>query len=210
MTKKIILWLFLGFCVLVGINYLSTAVGNAFRLPFSYGDFARADEPGKSLSSIDFSIFDKGGVGDQYISQGYGRTPWSYMYLGDWHNGIDIAAVYGAAIYAPGAGVVLATGNQDDYCPLIAFGRYVVVDDPTNHLILLFAHLGYIAVSPGENVKDGTEIGSVGSTGLETGTHLHFSIFEEQGFSMAPAHGCGPYPQGHDVDPLNYLGTTYK
>ena len=157
-----------------------------------------------------FSIFDKGGDGYKYITQGYGRTPYSYMYIGDWHNGIDIAAIYGAPIYSPAAATVLAVGDQDDFCPRLAFGRFVVIEDNTNHLMLLFAHLADIDVQPGEAITKNQLIGTVGNSGDETGTHLHFSIFEVAGFSMAPAYGCGPYPQGHDVDPLDYLGTVYQ
>jgi murein DD-endopeptidase MepM/ murein hydrolase activator NlpD len=76
--------------------------------------------------------------------------------------------------------------------------------------MLLFAHLNNIDVQPNQTIAKGQLIGTIGATGDETGPHLHFSIFETAGFSMAPAHGCGPYPQGHDVDPLNYLGTMYQ
>lgn len=163
-----------------------------------------------SLTAVHFDIFDKGGTGYDYITQGYGRTPYSYMYIDDWHNGIDIAARYGAPIYSPTEAIVLATGNQDDYCPRLAFGRFVVLDDNANHLMLLFAHLDDIDVQPGQTVSKDQLIGTVGATGDETGPHLHFSIFESAGFSMAPAHGCGPYPQGSEVNPLDYLGTTYQ
>jgi murein DD-endopeptidase MepM/ murein hydrolase activator NlpD len=162
------------------------------------------------LTSINFSIFDKDGIGYRYITQGYGNTPYSYIYIDHWHNGIDIAADYGAAIYSPTDGIVIATGDQDYFCPRLAFGRYVVVEDDTHHLVLLFAHLADIPVTPLEVIKKGTLIGTVGNSGDETGPHLHFSIFESGGFNMDPAHGCGPYPTGHDVDPLNYLGTTYQ
>jgi murein DD-endopeptidase MepM/ murein hydrolase activator NlpD len=162
------------------------------------------------LTSINFSIFDKGGDGYKYITQGYGRTPYSYMYINDWHNGIDIGADYGAPIYSPTSATVLATGDQDDYCPHIAFGRFIVLEDNVNHLILLFAHLNNIDVQPGQTIAKDQLIGTIGATGDETGPHLHFSIFEAMGFSMAPAHGCGPYPQGHDVNPLNYLGSVYQ
>jgi murein DD-endopeptidase MepM/ murein hydrolase activator NlpD len=182
--------------------------------PLSGSDFGPGSE-GLSggeggLTTINFSIFDKGGDGYRYITQGYGRTPYSYMYIGDWHNGIDIAAVYGAPIHSPTAATVLAVGDQDDFCPRLAFGRFIVLEDNTNHLDLLFAHLADIDVQSGEVIAKDRLIGTVGATGDETGPHLHFSIFESAGFSIAPAHGCGPYPQGHDVDPLNYLGTVYQ
>ncbi|MGD1003779.1 MAG: M23 family metallopeptidase [Minisyncoccia bacterium] len=162
------------------------------------------------LTTINFSIFDKGGDGYKYITQGYGHTPYSYMYIGDWHNGIDIAAVYGAPIHSPTAATVLAVGDQDDFCPRLAFGRFIVLEDNVNHLDLLFAHLADIDVQPGEAITKDQLIGTVGATGDETGPHLHFSIFESAVFSMAPAHGCGPYPQGHDVNPLNYLEAVYE
>jgi murein DD-endopeptidase MepM/ murein hydrolase activator NlpD len=155
-----------------------------------------ADSDG-GLTSVDFSTFAKGGKGWNYITQGYGNTPYSYMYINHWHNGIDIGADYGAPIYSPVTdGIVLATGDQDDYCPRLAFGRFVD---------LLFAHLNQIFVTPGEAIQKGAKVATVGATGDETGSHLHFSVFEAAGFSMAPAHGCGPYPQGHDINPVPYL-----
>jgi murein DD-endopeptidase MepM/ murein hydrolase activator NlpD len=182
--------------------------------PLSGSDFGPGSRFGGDatggLTTINFSIFDKGGDGYKYITQSYGRTPYSYIYIGDWHNGIDIAAVYGAPIYSPVTATVLAVGDQDDFCPRLAFGRFIVLEDSTNHLDLLFAHLAEIAVQPGETITKDQLLGTIGATGDETGPHLHFSIFESAGFSMTPAHGCGPYPQGHDVDPLNYLGTVYE
>jgi murein DD-endopeptidase MepM/ murein hydrolase activator NlpD len=178
--------------------------------PLSGGDFGPGSGGAGGLTAINFDLFAKGGKGYGAITQAYGRTPYSYMYIGDWHNGIDIGAVYGAPIYSPAAATVLAVGNQDDYCPRRAFGRFIVLQDSAHHLDLLFAHLANIDVQPGQAVTKDQLIGTIGVSGDETGTHLHFSIFESAGFSMAAAHGCGPYPQGRDVDPLNYLGTVYE
>jgi murein DD-endopeptidase MepM/ murein hydrolase activator NlpD len=213
--KNVLLILLVIFVVAIGFDLVATAA-KAFdsgsfsslvpTLPSATG-FGGATG---GLTSINFAIFDKGGDGYKYITQGYGRTPFSYMYINGWHNGIDIAAVYGATIYSPTDATVIATGDQDNFCPGRAFGRYVVIEDDANHLVLMFAHLASIPVTQGEAIKKGQLIGIVGASGDETGTHLHFSIFEATGFSMAPAHGCGPYPQGHDVNPLNYLGTVYQ
>jgi len=203
---KFIGFVFLVFCALVMINYLFTLAGHAF----SGGGLAYFNQGADQLTSIDFSFFGKNGAGRSYITQGYGRTSFSYAYRDDWHDGIDIAAAYGAPVYSPGNGMVFATGNQDNYCFRRGFGKYVAVKDGTNRLILWFAHLGTIAVSPGDTVKTGSLIGTVGATGFETGTHLHFSIFDESGFSVTPRNGCGPDPTGNDLDPLLYLGTIYK
>jgi len=153
------------------------------------------------------------GIGTSYVTQGYGETPYSYLYPGGWHDGIDIGATYGEPIYSPNNGVVLAVGNQDNYCYKKAFGKYVAIKDPVNNFVLWYAHLGTQAVTPGETITKGTELGTVGTTGLETGTHLHFSIFEDttaSPFTMQVRDGCGPEPTGQDVDPLNYLGSVYN
>lgn len=159
---------------------------------------------------IHVSLFTEDGSGTSYVTQGYGRTPYSYLYPSDWHDGIDIGATYGAPIYSPNDGVVIAIGNQDDYCYKKAFGKYVAVNDPVNDLNLWYGHLGTQTVSVGQTITKGTELGTVGTTGLETGTHLHFSIFEAKGFTMTPRDGCGPEPTGQDVNPLHYLGSVYK
>jgi murein DD-endopeptidase MepM/ murein hydrolase activator NlpD len=198
------------FISLVALNWLFLMAGSLLPpIPSSLGPtFTAHGEDG--LTSIDFSLFAKNGIGRSYITQGYGRTPYSSIYPNDWHDGIDIGASYGAPIYSPNAGTVLAVGNQDNYCYHKAFGKYVAVKDPATNLILWYAHLGTQLVSPGQTITKGAEIGTVGATGLETGTHLHFSIFEADGFTMTPRDGCGPEPTGNDVNPLNYLGTTYQ
>lgn len=207
--SKTIGWIFLIFCVLVFFIYLSALAQNFF----SSGGFAGFSSPASTYSglpSIDFNFFNASGTGRDYITQGYGRTAYSYLYMHGWHNGIDLAANFGTPVYSPASGTILAVVNQDTYCPHIAFGKYVAVHDPANQLILVFSHLGTFAVSAGEHVAKGELLGTVGPTGLETGPHLLISIFEQQGFVTTPAHGCGPYPQGQDVNPLNYLGTVYQ
>jgi murein DD-endopeptidase MepM/ murein hydrolase activator NlpD len=189
--------------------YLFTSATNALSsmgtgLSVSPGIIVPAG-PTNGLKDVDFSQFGKGGSGWGYITQGYGRTAYSYLYFDHWHNGIDIAANYNAPIHSPVAGTVVAVTDQDNYCPRRAFGRLVVIEDNANHAMLMFAHLNQILVSPGQSVAKGAEIATVGATGEETGIHLHFSVYKADGFSMAPAHGCGPYPQGVDENPVPYL-----
>ena len=99
---------------------------------------------------------------------------------------------------------VLATGNQDNYCYHLGFGKYVAIEDATKGLVLWYAHLGTIAVSPGTKISKGAEIGTVGATGYELGVHLHFSVFDSNGFSMQKRNGCGPDPTGQDIDPVPF------
>jgi murein DD-endopeptidase MepM/ murein hydrolase activator NlpD len=213
---KSLTYVFAAFFILViGIWLISSlgtllGPGGSFAFPSIVPQGFSGGGGSGGLTAVNFDLFAKNGKGYSYITQGYGYTPYSYMYINHWHNGIDIGANYGAPIYSPANGIVIATGDQDNYCPRLAFGRYVVVEDDTNHLVLLFAHLGTISVKPLQVVKIGDLLATVGESGNETGPHLHFSIFQSGGFNMNPAHGCGPYPTGHDVNPFNYLGKVYQ
>jgi murein DD-endopeptidase MepM/ murein hydrolase activator NlpD len=207
--QKALGYVFLFFAAIVGVNYalisLQELVGRRQGLSSPSGLLWATQASDYGLTSIDFSFFGRNGFGKSYITQGYGNTPSSYLYANHWHNGIDIAAVYGAPIYAASAGTVLATGNQDDYCWHRGFGEYVAVKDDLRKVVQWYAHLGSINVSVGQPVAQGTEIGTVGATGYETGAHLHFSIFDLNNFSMTPRNGCGPDPTGQDRDPIPFF-----
>jgi murein DD-endopeptidase MepM/ murein hydrolase activator NlpD len=205
-------FIFLIIFVLGFFDYVGTELSHALSLNglalasmSANSPWAASDESSNALPAINFSLFARNGAGWSDITQGYGRTPYSAWYINGWHNGVDIAARYGAPIYSPRAGTVIATGNQDNFCPGKGFGKFVAVSDPTDNVVLWYAHLGTISVSPGQSVSKGVEIGTIGDTGLETGTHLHFSVFEAAGFSIKSAHGCGPDAVGQDVNPVPYL-----
>jgi murein DD-endopeptidase MepM/ murein hydrolase activator NlpD len=85
------------------------------------------------------------------------------------HSGLDLAAPFGAAVYAARSGVVIETSENSVY------GKYVVIahDDGWTSL---YGHLSSIDTVLRNNVKAGTMIGKVGSTGLSTGPHLHFEL----------------------------------
>ena len=58
--------------------------------------------------------------------------------------------------------------------------------DLAGHVRLLYCHLFSSAVFSGEQVVAGQAIGTVGSSGLATGPHLHFEI-QVEGRSVDPA-----------------------
>jgi murein DD-endopeptidase MepM/ murein hydrolase activator NlpD len=202
--KKGFGFVFMFFCAVVLINYLFAQL-TSLKFPLSQTPSVRTAYDG--LPSVNFNFFDPTGDGKSYITQGYGDTPYAYLYVGHWHDGIDIAADYGETIYAASNGMVLATGNQDDYCYHRGFGKYVALEDEDKGVVLWYAHLGTISVSPGVNISKGVVVGTVGATGYEFGTHLHFSVFDEKGFSMQNRNGCGPDPTGTDIDPIPFLQT---
>jgi murein DD-endopeptidase MepM/ murein hydrolase activator NlpD len=85
------------------------------------------------------------------------------------HQGLDLAAAAGAPIGSAKAGIVTEAG------PAGGYGLRVVVAH-TDGLETRYAHMSAIAVSVGQRVVPGERLGSVGSTGVSTGPHLHFEV----------------------------------
>ena len=139
------------------------------------------------------------------LSQGYGRTAFARLRdFYSFHNGIDIKASTGSPVIAADGGRVLATGDTDRYCRRGAYGKYIVVRH-NNNLTTLYAHLSLIRVSVGDEVGRGETIGYVGSTGLSTGPHLHFTVYDSRTVEMRQSRTCGSLPYGGSINPMDYL-----
>jgi len=95
------------------------------------------------------------------------------------HNGLDIIAPQGAAIYAMRSGTVVEAGFD------AAKGNYVVIDHGDSYQTI-YQHCSTLLVSQGNTITQGTQIAQVGATGAATGAHLHFSI-TYQGEYLDPA-----------------------
>lgn len=107
------------------------------------------------------------------IIQGFGPTGFalepSYDGYLHFHSGVDILAEYGTPIDAAAGGRVTATGFAD------YFGLRVEVTDSYG-LKEIYAHMSDMSVALGQSIQQGTKVGSVGSTGLSIGSHLHFQL----------------------------------
>jgi murein DD-endopeptidase MepM/ murein hydrolase activator NlpD len=94
------------------------------------------------------------------------------------HDGLDIAATTGTTIGAAAGGTVTFAGSRGGY------GNLVIVDHG-NGTESRYAHQDTIAVTVGQTVKAGDRLGTVGSTGMSTGPHLHFEV-RRQGRAVDP------------------------
>ncbi len=95
------------------------------------------------------------------------------------HHGVDLAAPAGTAVLACADGTVAAVGYDDIY------GHYIIIRHSGNRESL-YGHLLQIKIELHDEVKSGTIIGNVGSTGQSTGPHLHFEV-HENGVPKNPA-----------------------
>ncbi len=85
------------------------------------------------------------------------------------HNGTDIAADEGTAVFAAFDGRVEETGNNS------VRGNYILLSHG-GETKTLYLHCKEIIAPEGAVVRKGEVIATVGSTGYSTGPHLHFSI----------------------------------
>ena len=87
------------------------------------------------------------------------------------HGGIDMAIASGTPVYAALDGTVSATGYNATY------GNYVIITHHSGYKTL-YGHLSSINCRKGNFVYTNTMIGRVGSTGMSTGPHLHFTVYK--------------------------------
>ena len=99
------------------------------------------------------------------------------------HGALDIGNRIGTPIYAADGGTVTYAGWYSGY------GYTVEITHNNTGFVTLYAHCNALYVSAGDKVYKGEQIAAMGSTGISTGSHLHFEMRKN----------------GTKVDPLNYL-----
>ncbi|MDP2410437.1 MAG: M23 family metallopeptidase [Pseudolabrys sp.] len=87
------------------------------------------------------------------------------------HTGVDFSARSGTPIYAAGNGTVERAGWESGY------GKFILIRHH-NGYETAYGHMSAYArgLEEGQRVRQGQLIGFVGSTGLSTGSHLHYEI----------------------------------
>jgi hypothetical protein len=116
------------------------------------------------------------------IASPFGSRFHPILHIVRFHAGIDISATTGTPIHAPASGTVTRAGTEG------GCGISITLEH-ANGLRTRYCHLSQLGVTVGESVVAGETIGLVGSTGLATGPHLHFEV----------------YDHGQLVDPVLYL-----
>lgn len=91
------------------------------------------------------------------------------------HNGVDLPAPPGAVVHAAAGGTITAIKRRGPG------GLSIVIHHPDGRSTL-YAHLGTLLgrIADGErNVAAGQALAHVGYSGIITGTHVFFAVFED-------------------------------
>ena len=102
-------------------------------------------------------------------TSGFGMREHPIFHTQRAHMGVDYAAPTGAPVISVADGVVVESGFSG------GFGNMVTVQHNARQSTV-YAHLSRINVRKGQTVKQGDNLGAVGSTGWATGPHLHFEF----------------------------------
>jgi murein DD-endopeptidase MepM/ murein hydrolase activator NlpD len=89
------------------------------------------------------------------------------------HLGIDIDGATGDPVVAAGPGTVAHAGPAP-----AGYGGYglLVAIDHGDGVVTVYAHLSLVHVVAGQPVETRDLVGAIGTTGITTGSHLHFEV----------------------------------
>lgn len=131
-----------------------------------------------------------------YISSPFGLRTQPTEGASTNHGGIDIGYVAtGDNVYAAESGVVVLAGYNGGAGLMVAI-------DHGNGYVTKYMHNSGIKVQIGDKVTKGQVIAAAGSTGVSTGTHVHFQI-EHDGQKIDPLRFAYKNASGEDVAPSN-------
>lgn len=125
------------------------------------------DEAGNLVGSFLIKTPVKGGV----LSSFYGLRKHPVLGYTRIHKGLDFSAPVGTPVIAAGKGEVIEARWSN------SFGNFVKIQHDYGYQTL-YAHLDKIdsKIKKGRRLRQGQVIGTLGSTGLTAGRHLHYEI----------------------------------
>ncbi len=103
------------------------------------------------------------------VTMEYG--PNVHPFTGQWymHKGFDIAGPVGLPLVAAANGTVTDIGFD------VGYGNFVEIRHRWG-FYTKYAHMHQIFVRTGQQVRQGERIGTLGSSGFATGSHIHFEV----------------------------------
>ncbi len=129
-----------------------------------------------------YDYYDEDGVSDKKflvrkpVPTGIETSPFGWrthplLHISELHTGVDWGAPFGTPIFAAGNGEIEEIGLKGGY------GKYVRIRH-ANGYETAYGHMTAFArgLQVGSRVRQGQIIGFVGSSGLSTGSHVHFEI----------------------------------
>lgn len=102
-----------------------------------------------------------------------------------YHGGVDLRGATGTPVYAPADGTVVLAE------PLTVRGNALMLDHGWG-VLTGYWHLSTIEVDAGQRVQQGDLVARIGSTGLSTGSHLHWEMWVG-GVNVNPMEWLNPF-----------------
>ncbi len=104
-----------------------------------------------------------------WLTSGFGMRRDPFNGKRKLHEGLDIAARTGTAVYATADGIVSSIRTEPGY------GKVVTVDHGYGYRTV-YGHNSRYHVKVGQRVRRGDLIAAVGNTGRSTGPHVHYEV----------------------------------
>jgi murein DD-endopeptidase MepM/ murein hydrolase activator NlpD len=107
-----------------------------------------------------------------FVTSAFGWRVSPFTGRRQFHRGMDISSRRGAPVIAPADGTVSEVG-RDRF-----IGRFIRIAH-NRTFSTLYGHLLEIKVTKGQKVKRGKLIGRIGNSGMSTGHHLHYEVYQD-------------------------------
>ena len=171
------------------VQHRRAATGERQAGELLYAGIDRDDRPRVQLMRWGREFYEASGVDEHSsglvapvpgrLTSHFGRRMHPILGYVRMHSGLDFAAAYGTPIVAVTDGRVMGAGRMG------GCGAAVRLDHGGG-LQTRYCHMSQIAVQAGQIVRRGQVIGYVGTSGLSTGSHLHYEMYRG-GVAVDPA-----------------------
>lgn len=168
------------FDIIVAYRRAATGERQAGKLLYAGIDRGSAAHTQLMRWGKDGQFYEASGVGEQRsglvapvpgpITSGFGMRRHPILGYRRMHSGVDFKARYGTPVVAVTDGRVSGAGRMG------GCGNAVRVNHEGG-LQTRYCHMSRVAVNSGQYVRRGQVVGYVGSTGLSTGSHLHYEMY---------------------------------